>query len=76
MTINAAQYLATLDDRVAVEQEDLNLAATLILAHRASIIPEEIEDSQKEEPQKENEESANEKLINKQIMISIYPPKS
>ena len=61
MTINAAQYLATLDDRVAVEQKDLNLAATLILAHRALIIPEEIEDDQKDEPQKENEENANER---------------
>jgi magnesium chelatase subunit D len=61
MTINAAQYLATLDDRVAVEQKDLNLAATLILAHRALIIPEEIEDDQKDAPQKENEENANER---------------
>ena len=61
MTINAAQYLATIDDRLAVEQKDLNLAATLILAHRALIIPEEIEDDQKDEPQKENEESTNEK---------------
>ena len=61
MTINAAQYLATLDDRVAVEQKDLNLAATLILAHRALIIPKEIEDNQKDEPQKENDESTNER---------------
>ena len=57
MTINAAQYLATLNDRVAVEQKDLNLAATLVLAHRALIIPEEIKD----EPQKENDESTNER---------------
>ena len=61
MTINAAQYLATLDDRVAVEQEDLNLAATLILAHRALMIPEEIEDNQKNDSQKENEENAKDK---------------
>ena len=61
MTINAAQYLATLDDRVVVEQKDLNLAATLILAHRALIIPEEIEDDQKDEPQKENDDSTNER---------------
>ena len=57
MTINAAQYLATIDDRLAVEQKDLNLAATLILAHRALIIPEEIEDDQKDEPHKETEEN-------------------
>jgi Mg-chelatase subunit ChlI len=42
MTVNAAQYLATLDNRIAVEQTDLNLAATLILAHRAQVMPEEI----------------------------------
>ena len=37
------------------------LAATLILAHRALIIPEEIEDEQKDEHQKENDESTNER---------------
>ena len=65
MTINAAQYLATLDNRTAVEQKDLNLAATLILAHRAQIFPEEMEDDKKNNSQKENEESSNEKVDQK-----------
>lgn len=60
MTIKAAQYLATLDNRVATEQKDLNLAATLILAHRAQIIPEEMENDEQDESQKENEQEKNE----------------
>ena len=56
MTIAAAQYLATLDDRVTVEQNDLTLAATLILAHRAQIIPEETDNNQQDDTQKENED--------------------
>ena len=56
MTIAAAQYLATLDDRVTVEQNDLTLAATLILAHRAQIVPEETDNNQQDDTQKENEE--------------------
>ena len=61
MTVNAAQYLATLDNRIAVEQTDLNLAATLILGHRAQVLPEEIEHDEQTDPQKENEEEKNEK---------------
>ena len=56
MTIAAAQYLATLDDRVTVEQNDLTLAATLILAHRAQIVPEETDEYQQDDTQKENED--------------------
>jgi magnesium chelatase subunit D len=56
LTIAAAQYLATLDDRVTVEQNDLTLAATLILAHRAQIIPEETDNNQQDDTQKENED--------------------
>ena len=56
MTIAASQYLATLDDRVTVEQNDLTLAATLILAHRAQIIPEETDNNQQDDTQKENED--------------------
>ena len=60
MTITAAQYLAALDDRVTVEQNDLNLAATLILAHRAQVVPEEIDNDQQDDTQKENEENIKE----------------
>jgi magnesium chelatase subunit D len=56
MTITAAQYLATLDGRVTVEQNDLTLAATLILAHRAQMVPEETENNQQDDTQKENED--------------------
>ena len=69
MTINAAQYLATLDNRIAVEQKDLNLAATLILAHRALIIPEEIEGNQKDQPQKENANERNDQQTNNEINL-------
>jgi magnesium chelatase subunit D len=60
MTVTAAQYLAALDDRVTVEQNDLNLAATLILAHRAQVVPEEIDNDQQDDTQKENEENIKE----------------
>jgi magnesium chelatase subunit D len=60
MTITAAQYLAALDERVTVEQNDLNLAATLILAHRAQVVPEEIDNDQQDDTQKENEENIKE----------------
>lgn len=60
MTITAAQYLAALDDRGIVEQNDLNLAATLILAHRAQVVPEEIDNDQQDDTQKENEENIKE----------------
>ena len=60
MTITAAQYLAALDDRGTVEQNDLNLAATLILAHRAQVVPEEIDNDQQDDTQKENEENIKE----------------
>ena len=60
MTITAAQYLAALDDRGTVEQNDLNLAATLILAHRAQVVPEEIDNDQQDDTEKENEENIKE----------------
>ncbi|MEL0127830.1 MAG: VWA domain-containing protein [Paracoccaceae bacterium] len=59
MTVCAAQYLAGINDRKRVEQEDLNLAASLILAHRALLIPEEIQNDAENQPPKEQEETAN-----------------
>ena len=59
MTVCAAQYLAGRNDRKRVEQEDLNLAASLILAHRALLIPEEIQNDAETQPPTEQEETAN-----------------
>jgi magnesium chelatase subunit D len=73
MTVNAAQYLATLDNRIAVEQTDLNLAATLILGHRAQVLPEEIEHDKQTDPQKENEEEKNEKNDQKENSETNLP---
>jgi magnesium chelatase subunit D len=72
MTIAAAQYLATLDDRVTVEQNDLTLAATLILAHRAQIVPEETDNNQQDDTHKENEDvdkEENRQKNNKEINL-------
>ena len=69
MTVNAAQYLATLDNRIAVEQIDLNLAATLILAHRVQVMPEEIEHDEQDDPPKENEEEKNDTKKNSEINL-------